>query len=173
MYTMKYPAVNLLQNEKRWNKSPHYNAAGCQVIYISDVQDKNNYILERKAKWLDCTASDIRIPLVHGVRSISFITDLSTAPHIGWWRLSMSYSKCAFASNKRNSTLFPTGILAFFHKNESLCTIFKQRFTYQIQYSTKQIQNEQLKPICCHVCSIIILLLLYASCNFTPHTELH
>jgi hypothetical protein len=71
---------------------PHYNAVGCQVIYIPDVQGNNYYILQCKAKRLDCTASDIRIPIVYAVRSISFINDLSTAALTGGGMLSISYS---------------------------------------------------------------------------------
>jgi hypothetical protein len=62
------------------------------VIYIPNVQGNNNYMPECKAKRLDCTASDIRTPIVNGVHSISFITDLSTATLIGGGMLSMSYS---------------------------------------------------------------------------------
>jgi hypothetical protein len=65
MHMLKYPVVYSVQNRKRWSKSPYYNAVGCHVIYISDVQGNNDYILECKAKWLDCTASDTRIPLIH------------------------------------------------------------------------------------------------------------
>jgi len=81
-------------------------------------------------------------------------------------------AKRTLASNKRNSTLFPTGILPFFHKNGSPCTIFKQKFTYQIQYSTKKINNEQLNPtaamfvslLYCFYCKFAVILLLTLNC---------
>jgi hypothetical protein len=87
-----------------------------------------------------------------------------------WWRNAFYVitAKCALASNKRNNTLFPTGMLAFFHKNGSLCTIFKQRFI--IRSNTTQnrlIMNSLTHLLPClfyyYIASIVGLQQFYSS----------